>query len=56
MEYLTIRKDLRNIDLKSLYFGGHYIFRLTFDFFVKRLNEICRINAMPNLVGKLIKS
>jgi hypothetical protein len=21
---LTIRKDLRNIDLKSLYFGGHY--------------------------------
>jgi hypothetical protein len=24
MEYLTIRKDLRNIDLKSLYFGGNY--------------------------------
>ncbi len=27
MEYLTLRKDLRNIDLKSLYFGGHYIIR-----------------------------
>jgi len=32
------------------------LFRLTFDFFVKRLNEVCRINAVPNLEGKLIKS
>ena len=25
-----------------------------FDFLIKRLNEVCRINAVPNLVVKLI--
>ncbi len=36
MEYLTLRKDLRNIDLKSLYFGGHYKIR---GFFITYYSE-----------------